>query len=162
MKKLLFGMLLVFALETAVLAAPRPVETQDVVLKRGWNLITLMKPIEESEPLRNLLKMNLVTLDSHRRHYTRCASAQELKVGTGYWVYCNEDSKSFSLTVDITKTDWEPTDAETGANLLGVTSKSDWMDNATSIQEWSNNKWITVKPEDVKQGQVYWVRIDRE
>ncbi|MBR4370674.1 MAG: hypothetical protein IKS92_06470, partial [Victivallales bacterium] len=75
-------LMVVIMLSLCVQGAVVPVSTQTLELKPGWNLVTLMKPLD-SKPvnLQKLLELKLVRYDVDCGAYVFCDRSEDVKAG---------------------------------------------------------------------------------
>lgn len=136
-------------------AAVKPVNSQTIVLKPGWNLVTLERPITTADAER-FIALKPITLDSASKSYVYCSSKDKLKIGTGYWIF-SKTAKTIELTRDQSQTTWETAGLNKGWNLVGVADNSTWMNQAADIWQWLNGKFQKVSKEKLTEGRAYMV-----
>ena len=117
---------------TAVFAAVEPTSSQELKLLRGWNLVTLLRPLEPSSATA-FLALKPMTLENNT--YVQCTTSDKLKVGCGYWVFCRKEM-NVVLVHDVEKTAVPPT-LVTGWNLIGYEKGWIWPDLASIIWQWN-------------------------
>ncbi len=140
----------------AASAAVKPINSQTIVLKPGWNLVTLERPIIATDAER-FIALKPITLDAAQKSYVFCSDKDKLKIGTGYWIF-PKTAQTIELTREQSQTTWETTGLGNGWNLVGVADNSTWMNQATDIWQWLNGKFQKVSKEELKAGKAYFVR----
>ena len=154
MKKYLLILCLLFCV--AASAAVKPINSQTIVLRPGWNLVTLERPIIATDAER-FIALKPITLDATQKCYVLCIDKDALKVGTGYWIF-SKTAQTIELTRDQSQTTWETTGLGNGWNLVGVADNSTWMNQATdNIWQWLNSKFQKVSKAELTGGKAYIV-----
>ena len=151
-KKLL---MLCFLLCLVASAAVKPINSQTIVLKPGWNLVTLERPVIAADAER-FIALKPITIDSAKKCYAYCSSKDKLKIGTGYWIF-SKTTQTIELTRDQSQTTWETAGLGNGWNLIGVADNSRWMNQATNVWQWFNGKFQKVSKEELTGGKAYIV-----
>ena len=147
--------IVLLAVCTLLQAAVVPKSVQTLELKPGWNLVTLTRPIVESD-VSKFLDIRPMTLDADRKCYVLCASAEDLRIGVGYWVFAGEDVQPVELTQDLSQTSWETVTLSQGWNLLGVAENSDWQSQSAQVWQWLNGHFQKISKTEVTMGEGYW------
>ena len=154
MKKYLLILCLLFCV--AASAAVKPINSQTIVLRPGWNLVTLERPIIATDAER-FIALKPITLDATQKCYVLCIDKDALKVGTGYWIF-SKTAQTIELTRDQSQTTWETTGLGNGWNLVGVADNSTWMNQATdNIWQWLNGKFQKVSKAELTGGKAYMI-----
>ena len=148
-------LILCLLLCVAASAAVKPINSQIIVLKPGWNLVTLERPITDADAER-FIALKPITLDSTTKCYVFCSNKDKLKIGTGYWIF-SKTAQTIELTRDQSQTIWETTGLGNGWNLVGVADNSTWKNQATDIWQWLNGKFQKVSKEELTAGKAYIV-----
>ncbi|MBR4675931.1 MAG: hypothetical protein IKP00_15845 [Victivallales bacterium] len=65
-------------------AAVRPVDNQTITLKPGWNLVTVERPVIDSD-MEKFLALKPMMLDAARKCHVICADRNSLAIGTEYF-----------------------------------------------------------------------------
>ena len=153
MKKqlLIFGLLICLVASAAV----KPVSSQIIVLKPGWNLVTLERPVIETD-MAKFLSLKPMMFNAEGKCYVQCTAEADIKIGTGYWIF-SKTGRTLEFVKDQNKTTWETTGLMEGWNLVGVADNSTWQDQATEIWQWLNGKFRKVAKEKLVLGKAYWV-----
>ena len=154
MKKHLLILCLLFCI--TAFAAVMPITSQKIVLKPGWNLVTLERPVIAADAER-FLALRPMTLDAARKCYVYCTSKDNIKIGTGYWIF-SKTAQTIELRRDTSQTVWETAALTKGWNLIGVADNSTWQDQATDIWQWLNGNFQTITNEELTTGEAYWVK----
>ena len=147
----------VMLLSVCVQAAVVPSSKQTLELKPGWNLVTLIKPLDSMPGnMQKFLSLRPIRFDIRNGAYVFCERAEDVKAGIGYWVFSREN-KTVELALDTTQTATMPS-LEKGWNLIGLTDDMSWPDLAKAIWSWRNGSFkLVVEKEDLKAGIAYWV-----
>ena len=153
MKKLLIIFCILISL--SAIAAVKPINSQTIVLKPGWNLVTLERPIIDTDAER-FIALKPITIDSARKCYAYCSSKDKLKIGTGYWIF-SKTTQTIELTRDQTQSTWETAALAHGWNLIGLADNSVWQNQATNIWQWLDGKFQKVSKEELAGGRAYFV-----
>ncbi len=143
-------LILCLLLCVAASAAVKPIDSQTIVLKPGWNLVTLERPIIAADAER-FIALKPITMDSAKKYYVFCSDKDKLKIGAGYWIF-SKTAQTIELTRDQSQTTWETTELSKGWNLVGVADNSTWMNQVTDIWQWLNGKFQKVSPEEKLTG----------
>jgi hypothetical protein len=154
MKNYLLILCLLFCFTT--FAAVKPINSQKIVLRPGWNLVTLERPVIAADAER-FLALKPMTLDPARKSYVYCTSKDSIKIGTGYWIY-SKTAQTIEMRRDTNQTAWETAALTKGWNLVGVADNSTWQDQATDIWQWLNGKFKRVSNDELVAGKAYFVR----
>ena len=132
-----------------------PVSTQTLELKPGWNLVTLMKPLDSmSGNVQIFLAMNPVRYDIGVRAYVFCNHSEDVKAGVGYWVF-SQEKKTVELALEDNSAVVQPTVTK-GWNLVGMTDGALWPDSAAAIWGWQDGSFKLLDKKDLKVGNAYW------
>ena len=148
-------LILCLLLCVAASAAVKPINSQTIVLKPGWNLVTLERPVIAADAER-FIALKPITLDAAQKSYVFCSDKDKLKIGTGYWIF-SKTAQTIELTRDQSQTTWETTELGNGWNLIGVADNSTWMNQATDIWQWLDGKFQKVSKEELAGGKAYFV-----
>ena len=154
MKNYLLILCLLFCLTT--FAAVKPINSQKIVLRPGWNLVTLERPVVAADAER-FLALKPMTLDPARKSYVYCTSKDNIKIGPGYWIY-SKTAQTIELSRNQSQTNWETANMANGWNLIGVADNSTWQNQATDIWQWLNGKFMRVSKDELVAGKAYFVR----
>ena len=148
-------MVAVMLLSVCVQAAVVPSSKQTLELKPGWNLVTLMKPLD-SKPvnLQKLLELKLVRYDVDCGAYVFCDRSEDVKAGVGYWVF-SQKKQTIELALDVDSAVMQPTVTK-GWNLVGMTDGASWPDSAVAIWGWQDGSFKPIEKKDLKVGNAYW------
>ena len=147
-------LLMTFCVQAAVV----PSSKQTLELKSGWNLVTLMKPLDSmSGNIQNFLSLMPMRYDIGCGAYVFCERAEDVKAGVGYWVF-SRGKKTVELALDTMQMAVQPS-VEKGWNLVGMTDVAAWADSAMSIWGWPNGSFKLFKKKDLKIGDAYWVMM---
>ena len=149
-------LLLVFGACLAAFAAVKPINSQMIVLKPGWNLVTLERPIVASDA-EQFLALRPMMLNAARKCLVCCEDREMLKIGAGYWIHVNE-AKTLELMRDQSQTTWETVGLRRGWNLVGVADNSTWQTQATEIWQWADGKFQIITKDELVEGKAYWVK----
>lgn len=142
MKKIL--PILFLLLCVAASAAVKPIGSQTIDLKPGWNLVTLERPVIAADAER-FIALKPITLDAAQKGYVFCSDKDKFKIGTGYWIF-SKTAQTIELTREQSQTTWETTGLNNGWNLVGVADNSTWMDR-------SGDRHLAVAQRQVPEGQ---------
>ena len=127
-----------------------------VELRAGWNLVTLRCPIAQ-EDVATLLSLGPMRFDAANQCYVRCASASDIKVGVGYWVFIS--GTPVLLPPDQTQNSWQTAGwSGSGWQLLGAATNSSWQPQATELWQWRNGNFQKIAVGDLAIGQAYWAK----
>jgi len=148
-------LILCLLLCVAASAAVKPINSQTIVLKPGWNLVTLERPIIAADAER-FIALKPMTMDSAKKSYVFCSDKNKLKIGTGYWIF-SKTAQTIELTRDQSQTTWETAGLGKGWNLIGVADNSTWMNQVTDIWQWLNGKFQKVSNAELAGGKAYFV-----
>ena len=132
--------------------------SQIIPLQPGWNLVTLTQPIINESAI-HFLALNPMRFDTEKQCFVRCLSNADVQVGMGYCIF-SIGTKTLQLTLDKAQSSWTTVGLNTGWNLIGLTDSSNWMNQASSIWQWDNDKFQRISLEDLTVGNVYWVKQD--
>ena len=146
---------LCFLLCLASSAAVKPIESQTIVLKPGWNLVTLERPVT-TDDAEDFLGLRPITLDSAKKCYVYCSSKDKLKVGTGYWIF-SQTAQTIKLKRDQSQSTWETAALVQGWNLIGLADNSVWQNQEIDIWQWLDGKFKKVHKNELKEGKAYFV-----
>ncbi|MBR4902648.1 MAG: hypothetical protein IKZ46_17035 [Victivallales bacterium] len=148
-------LILCLLLCVAASAAVKPINSQTIVLKPGWNLVTLERPVIAADAER-FIALKPITLDSAQKCYVFCSNKDKLKIGAGYWIF-SKTAQTIELTRDQSQTTWETTELGNGWNLIGVADNSTWMNQVTDFWQWLDGKFQKVSKEELAGGKAYFV-----
>ena len=154
MKNYLLILCLLFCLTT--FAAVKPINSQKIVLRPGWNLVTLERPVVAADAER-FLAFRPMTLDSARKCYVLCPDKDSLEIGTGYWVF-SQTEQTLELKRDQSKTTWDTAALADGWTLIGVADNSTWMNQATDIWQWQDGRFQIVSKDELTTGKAYFAK----
>jgi hypothetical protein len=118
--------------------------------------VTLLRPVVADDAER-FLALRPMTLDTAQESYFPCSAPDDLKIGTGYWVFSPRE-QTLKLYRNQNMTTWETASLDSGWNLLGVADNSTWMDQASEIWQWQNGMFQTITKEELTPGEAYWVK----
>ncbi len=140
----------------AAIAAVKPVSSQTITLKPGWNLVTLERPVVEAD-MAKFLSLKPMKLDATGKCYVRCMEMADIKIGAGYWIYSNTE-RAVEFVTDQDKTSWETATLTSGWNLIGVADKSTWQSQAAVIWAWKDGQFQKVSQAELTAGVAYMVK----
>ena len=142
-------------LSISAMGAVVPVSTQTLVLKPGWNLVALTRPLESMQSnLDKFLSLKPFAFDNASGSYMHCVKAENLKPGDGYWVFC-PNAQTVELALDVKQAVAQPT-LRKGWNLVGMTDGASWPDSAVVIWGWKDGRFVQVSKSELQAGKGYW------
>lgn len=157
MKFFIILFLLFFSFISFASVEPATSTKQTIALKRGWNLVTIAKPLENDDNnIEQFLGLHPFFLDNEHKCYVRCNNKEDVKPGMGYWIF-SKTEKTIELTQDITQTKWESPKTRSGWNLIGKTEKSNWHDKASLIWKWTGISFQSITSFNTEVGKAYWI-----
>ena len=127
-----------------------------IALVPGWNLVTLKLPILENAK-ETFLELRPMQFDGGSHSFIRCTSADDLKIGLGYWIF-SVDERKLKLARDMEQTGWDSPTLVQGWSLLGVDDKSTWQGEASTARQWLDGRFQNIDNYSLKPGQAYWVK----
>ena len=154
MKRLLMTFFVMMCVAAA--AAVKPANSQTITLKPGWNLVTLERPVVDTDMAKFLL-LKPMTLDATGKCYVRCMEKADIKIGAGYWIH-SDTEQAVELVTDKDKTSWETATLTNGWNLIGVADNSTWQSQAAVIWQWKDGRYQRVSPAELTAGVAYMVK----
>ena len=132
-----------------------PVSKQTLELKPGWNLVTLIRPLESLPGnVNKFLSLNPIGFDGQCNTYMICNGAEDFKAGAAYWIFSFK-SQTVELALDTTQTDVQPA-VKAGWNLVGMTAGASWPNSAVVIWAWKDGRFVQVDKTAVQIGYAYW------
>ena len=140
-------------------AAVEEKTSQEISLKKGWNLVTLDRPLAaNADGAEKFLDYGPLRLDAERGCYVRCTTQADLKAGAAYWIFSKE-AKPLVLAFNPNQQTWE-TAGWSGNHwkLLGVAENSNWQSQATELWQWLNGQYQTITKEALDNGKAYWAK----
>jgi len=131
-----------------------PATKQSILLKPGWNLVTLERPIvaEDAEKFLGLRPKML-----NAGYYVFCPNIDSLKIGVGYWIFSTQELP-MELSPDLTQLSWETAGLNPGWNFIGMAVNSNWQNQAGTIWQWLNGGFSRGTTDSLSRGNAYWVR----
>ena len=150
----------VMLLAVSVQGAVVPVSTQTLELKPGWNLVTLLKPLD-SKPVnaQKLLALKVMCYDVKAGAYVSCDRLEDVKAGVGYWVF-SQEKQTIELALDVNSAAAEPS-LEKGWNLVGMTEGASWVKLDVPIWAWENGCFVQVVDKlKLQVGNAYWIYMN--
>ena len=141
---------------TAFAAVVPTLPSQELKLVRGWNLVTLERPIE-ADSVAKLLKLCPFRLDPATQALVRCKTAADFQPGSGIWLFSQKE-QYLVLVSDATQTTWNTPSLVPGWNLIGFLETSSWKDSATAIYQWIDGSFQEVDKAKLTVGTAYFVK----
>ena len=133
-----------------------PQSTQILELYRGWNMMTVTKPLaSKPDGVRKFLELKPIMQDVEHQVFVMCGKEADVKAGVGYWVFSR-----IAQTVEFmqnTETPVSQTELMPGWNFVGMTEDVSWAESATAIWTWRNGRFVPVEKEDLQVGKAYWI-----
>ncbi len=139
----------------SAVAAVKPVDNQTITLKPGWNLVTVERPVIDADT-EKFLALKPMMLDTARKCYVICTDRNSLGIGTGYWIF-SHTAQTLELTRAPNMGTWHTATLTDGWNLIGVSNDSTWMNQATAIWQWLNDRFQIGSKDELTDGKAYWV-----
>ncbi len=144
---------------TTTFSAVVPISKQTLQLRPGWNLVTLIHPLESMQSnVNKFLSLKPMAYDADRRCYVACNRAEDIKAGDGYWIFSN-NSQAVELALDSKQTAGQMA-LKAGWNLVGVMDKASWANSAVHIWAWKNGHFAQVTEKELQAGNAYWIYMN--